>query len=97
DCVAAMLVGAERGSAIVEAYNLGTVDRTSVKEIAERVVAATGGRARIEFTGGERGWAGDIPQQHLAIERITALGWKPQWGSTAAVERTVGELAHGSH
>jgi UDP-glucose 4-epimerase len=94
DCVTAMLVAAERGSAPVEAYNLGTVDRTSVKEIAERVVAAFGSRARIEYMGGERGWAGDIPQQHLAIDRIVSLGWKPRWGSTAAVERTVDELAH---
>jgi len=93
DCVAAMLVGAERATAPVEAYNLGTIDRTSVERIAEIVIAALGGRARIEYTGGERGWAGDVPQQHLAIDRITALGWKAEWGSTAAVERTVAELA----
>jgi UDP-glucose 4-epimerase len=93
DCVTGMLVGAERGSAPVEAYNLATVDRTNVKTIAELVVASMGGRARIEYMGGERGWAGDVPQQDLAVERISALGWKPQWGSTAAVERTVAEFA----
>jgi UDP-glucose 4-epimerase len=93
DCVSAMLLAAERASAPVEAYNLGTVDRTSVKAIAETVVTSMGGRARIEYTGGERGWAGDIPQQHLAIDRISALGWKPKWGSTAAVDRTVAEFA----
>ena len=93
DCVSAMLVGAERATGPVAAFNLGTVDRTSVKRIAELVVASLGGRARIEFTGGARGWAGDIPQQHLAVDRITALGWKPVWGSTAAVERTIAEFA----
>jgi UDP-glucose 4-epimerase len=92
-----MLLGAERGTAMMEAFNLGTRDRTSVREIAERIVAAVGGRARIEYTGGERGWAGDIPQQHLAIDRISALGWKPEWGSTAAVDRTVAEFADRSH
>jgi UDP-glucose 4-epimerase len=97
DCVSAMLVAAEKGREPVEAYNLGTVERTSVRAIAERVVAATGGRARIEYTGGERGWAGDISQQHLAIDRICALGWKPQWESTAAVERTVAEFAPRFH
>jgi len=93
DCVAAMLVAAERGAGPVEAYNLGTRDRTSVREIAERVVAATGGRATIEYTGGDRGWTGDIPQQLLAIDRITALGWTPRWTSTEAVDRTVRALA----
>jgi UDP-glucose 4-epimerase len=93
DCVTGMLVGAERATAPVEAYNLGTIDRTTVKSIAEMVVAAMGGRGRIEYTGGERGWAGDVPQQELGVERITALGWKPQWGSTAAVERTIAEFA----
>ena len=88
-----MLVGAEGGQAPVEAFNLGTTDRTTVKSIAEKVVVALGGRARINYTGGDRGWAGDIPQQDLAVDRIAALGWHPEWGSTAAVERTVAELA----
>jgi UDP-glucose 4-epimerase len=93
DCVAAMLLAADTAPGPVAAYNLGTKDRTSVRAIAERVVAATGGRARIEYTGGAQGWAGDIPQQWLAIDRITALGWTPQWSSTAAVDLTIRELA----
>ncbi|HEY6238750.1 MAG TPA: NAD-dependent epimerase/dehydratase family protein [Thermoplasmata archaeon] len=93
DCVAAMLVAAERGAGPVGAYNLGTRDRTSVREIAERIVAATGGTARIEYTGGDRGWTGDIPQQLLAIDRISGLGWSPRWTSSEAVDRTILELA----
>ena len=93
DCVDAMLLCAERAPGAVEAYNLGTVDRTSVRQIAERVVAALGGRARIEYTGGRQGWAGDIPQQLLDVTRVTTLGWKPRWGSTEAVDRTIAELA----
>lgn len=93
DCVAAMLLCATRAPGAVEAYNLGTTDRTSVREIAERVVAARGGRARIEYSGGRQGWAGDIPQQLLDVTRVAALGWKPRWGSTEAVDRTIAELA----
>ena len=93
DCVAAMRLAFDKNQAPVSVYNLGTEDRSSVKEIAEKVVAAMGGKARIEYTGGDRGWAGDIPQQLLAIDRIQALGWKPTWGSNAAVDLTVRELA----
>jgi UDP-glucose 4-epimerase len=93
DCVAGMLMAAERANDSVNLFNLGTRDRISVREIAEKVVAAWGGKARIEYTGGERGWVGDIPQQLLAIDRISALGWKPQYTSAEAVDLTIRELS----
>jgi UDP-glucose 4-epimerase len=96
DCVDAMLVGGSGASASVEAFNLGTPDRTSVREIAEKVVASLGGGARIDYVGGARGWPGDIPQQHLAIDRILALGWKPRWSSAEAVDQTIREFARGA-
>ncbi len=92
DCVEGMLVGAAGGSAPVDVFNLGADDRTSVREIAEKVVAARGGRARVVFTGGERGWAGDIPQQLLSIEKIRRRGWAPSTTSGGAIDRTVAEL-----
>jgi UDP-glucose 4-epimerase len=95
DCVAGMRLAAERAKEKVSVFNLGTHDRISVKEIAERVVRAHGGRARVEYTGGERGWPGDIPQQLLAIDRITGLGWSPRWNSSEAVDRTIEEMSAG--
>lgn len=93
DCVGGMLVAAERAHDPVNLFNLGTRDRTSVREIAEKVVAAHGGRARIEYRGGERGWTGDVPQQLLAIDRIEKLGWRPSSSSGEAIDRTVEEMA----
>ncbi|MCI4317771.1 MAG: NAD-dependent epimerase/dehydratase family protein, partial [Thermoplasmata archaeon] len=93
DCVAAMLLAADRASERVNVFNLGTEDRVSVREIAERVVSASGSKARIEYTGGDRGWAGDIPQQLLSVERIRRLGWTAAYTSLQAVELTVRELA----
>jgi UDP-glucose 4-epimerase len=93
ECVEGMLVAAERASEPVNIFNLGSPDRISAREIAEKVVAAHGGRARIEFTGGDRGWTGDVPQQLLAIERIGKLGWRPRLTSAAAVDRTIEEMA----
>jgi UDP-glucose 4-epimerase len=76
----------------VNLFNLGAVDQISAREIGEKVVAAHGGRARIEYTGGERGWAGDVPVQLLSIRRMQALGWQPRWNSAQAVDRAVAEL-----
>jgi UDP-glucose 4-epimerase len=92
DCVAGMLLATERSHDRVNIFNLGTADRISVRAIAEKVVAAHGGRAAIEFTGGARGWTGDVPQQLLAIDRIRALGWSPRWSSEAAIDRTIEEM-----
>jgi UDP-glucose 4-epimerase len=92
DCVDGMLLAAEKTGEPVNLFNLGTKDRTSVREIAEKVVAAHGGTARIEYTGGERGWAGDVPQQLLAIDRIEQLGWRPRFTSAGAIDRTISEF-----
>ena len=92
DCVEGMLRAGERATATVNTFNLGSPDRISAREIAEKVVAAHGGRARIEFTGGERGWVGDVQRQLLAIDRILRLGWKPRYSSSEAVDRTIAEM-----
>jgi UDP-glucose 4-epimerase len=90
DCIAGMHLASERSSEPVNLYNLGTQDQTTVREIAERVVRAMGGRARIGYTGGPRGWVGDVPKQLLATDRIRALGWKPALTSSEAVDRAIG-------
>ncbi len=92
DCVAGMLLAAERAVGPVNTFNLGTTDRTSVRQIAEKVIAAHGGRARIEYTGGERGWVGDVPVQLLSIARMERLGWQPRYSSDQAVDRTIAEI-----
>lgn len=92
DCVDGMLLAGDRATATVNTFNLGSRDRISVREIAEKVVAAHGGVARIEYTGGERGWVGDVPQQSLAIDRIMHLGWRPRYSSSEAVDRTIAEM-----
>jgi UDP-glucose 4-epimerase len=92
DCVGAMLLATDRAHERVNVFNLGTTDQITAREIGEKVVAAHGGRARIEFTGGDRGWKGDVPLQLLSIRRMQALGWQPRWNSAAAVDRTVEEM-----
>jgi UDP-glucose 4-epimerase len=92
ECIEAMLVATDRAHDPMNVFNLGTADRISVREIAEKVVRANGGRARIEYTGGATGWIGDIPQQLLAVDRVRALGWSARLTSAEAVDRTIAEL-----
>jgi len=92
DCVEGMLLAGDLAHEQVNLFNLGAADQISVREIAEKVVAATGGRARIEYTGGDRGWTGDVPLQLLSIAKIGRLGWSPHHTSAAAIDRTIAEL-----
>jgi UDP-glucose 4-epimerase len=92
DCVGGMLRARDRTQDPVNIFNLGAADQITVREIAEKVVAATGGRARIEYTGGKRGWTGDVPLQLLSIEKMRQLGWSPQFSSAGAIDRTLAEL-----
>ncbi len=92
DCLDAMVLAADRAAGPVSVFNLGTNEQVAVREIAERVVRALGGHARITYTGGSQGWPGDIPRQLLAIERISALGWRPKLSASEAVDRTIQTL-----
>jgi UDP-glucose 4-epimerase len=49
-------------------------------------------RPSFRFTGGRRGWVGDVPEMMLDIRRILSLGWRPRYSSEEAVRRTVRAL-----
>jgi len=96
DCVDAMCHVLERASERGErlrTVNLGTNTTTSVDEIAEIVAETLGVDPTFEYTGGDRGWTGDVPKVQLSIEKLAALGWEPTYESTPAVRRAAEELA----
>ena len=89
DCVDAMLHVISNTNESINLYNLGSNDTCSVRNIAAIVVKETGCTdASIEYTGGDRGWAGDIPKAMLAINRLTDLGFKVNYDSEEAVAHT---------
>ena len=93
DVIAAMRLLLDRQRAGFALYNVASEDRLKVVEIADIVVAAMGlGQVEYAFTGGSRGWAGDVPVIELDSSRIRALGWKNRLGSRAAVESAARSL-----
>jgi hypothetical protein len=73
-------------------YNLGTRTTTSVDRIAAIVADEMGLDPEYEYTGGDRGWTGDVPKMRLSIEKLSALGWEPALASDAAVRQSTREL-----
>jgi UDP-glucose 4-epimerase len=89
DCVDAILHVVSKTDQALNLYNLGSHDTCSVRNIAAIVVRETGNEdASIEYTGGDRGWAGDIPKAMLAIDRLEALGFRINYDSEEAVAHT---------
>lgn len=93
ECVAAMLFAVGKARGTVNTFNIGSEDWIDVKSIAEIVAEEmhlTGTRFR--FTGGDRGWVGDVPKMQLSIDRLKALRWKPQTGSRESIRIAVRDM-----
>ncbi|MDA7491946.1 NAD-dependent epimerase/dehydratase family protein [Candidatus Poseidonia sp.] len=89
DCVDAILHVMQTAQEPLNLYNLGSHDTASVRRIAEIVVEVTGCTdASIEYTGGDRGWAGDIPKARLGIEKMLATGFDVNMNSDDAIRHT---------
>lgn len=80
DVVEAVLLAHEKSTRPFAAFNVATGDYITVKEIADLACDCLDlipERVRYDFTGGDRGWKGDVPMIRLNIDKIRALGWQP--------------------
>jgi UDP-glucose 4-epimerase len=78
DVVEAVLLAARNFTGRYAVYNVATGDYITVKEIAELAVTCAcldPREVEFEYTGGDRGWKGDVPIVRLNTDRIRALGW----------------------
>jgi UDP-glucose 4-epimerase len=90
DCVEGILAGldaAQEGSLAV--FNLGTDETVIVDDSIAVITEYMGLEPEREYTGGERGWAGDSPLIHLDCARIRAAGWEPSLSIREGLERTL--------
>jgi UDP-glucose 4-epimerase len=92
ECVDAIQHVVEHADDDLNTYNLGTRTTTSVTRIADIVSEELGVEPEYSYTGGDRGWTGDVPKMRLSIEKLSALGWEPSIESDAAVRRSAREL-----
>ena len=72
-------------------YNISvTSPGTTVTRIAEIVVEELGlSDVSFQYTGGDRGWKGDVPRFSYNISKVLSTGWSPRHTSDEAVRQTV--------
>lgn len=78
DVIDAIFVGASQATLPFTAYNVATSDYVAVAEIARLAMDVLGlapNEVKLCFTGGDRGWRGDVPVVRLNTDKIRALGW----------------------
>ncbi len=79
DCVEATILAQEKQKAAYDFFNLGTERTADVNEIADIVSAYLGAKPKRRYTGGKRGWVGDVSKMRLDVRKIKKLtGWKPK-------------------
>ena len=93
ELVNAMIFISEKAGERLNFYNIGPVgEGMTVRGIAEEVVRVASPGASIRYTGGEKGWVGDVPQFNYSIRKLQNLGWMPEYSSEQAVKTAVQAL-----
>jgi UDP-glucose 4-epimerase len=94
DVVSAVLCAEERCSGAFCVFNVATDDAITVTEIA--CLAAECLQLDLlpefDYTGGDRGWKGDVPVVRLNADKISGLGWRPHSNSYEAMRRALMEM-----
>ena len=102
DVLEAIFLVAAKAIGPYAVFNVATDDYVTVRQIADLAVAIAGLRpeeVRYDFTGGDRGWKGDVPIVRFDCSKIKALGWRNRRSSgealSDAMEAMRGEIESG--
>ncbi len=89
DCVDGILFAVDHIDETVNIFNVGsedTIDATGIGRIVVEEMGLDG--VEFSYTGGKRGWKGDVPRMLLAVDKIKELGWSPSYTSGNSVRDT---------
>lgn len=89
DCVSATLTAFEQQERIYDVFNVGSSEKNKVNEIAELVCRNMKLKPEFRYTGGKRGWAGDVPLMLLDTNKIEDIGWTQKTSLAEGIKRYV--------
>jgi UDP-glucose 4-epimerase len=96
DVVGAIMLLTEQRWDGFEIFNVGTGDYITVSEIADLVVERMGlDKIPYSYTGGDRGWKGDVPIVRFRSNKLASRGWHCTHNSReaiiASIDANIGE------
>ncbi len=92
DVIDAVFMAASRAPDVYNVFNVATGDYITVTDIAEMAIDALGldmADVELEYTGGDRGWKGDVPVVRLDTRRIRELGWSNRLSTREALSSSL--------
>lgn len=90
DCISGLVdIPRMDSNKYVEIYNLGNLETMKVARLAEIVSDELKLKPKFRYTGGDRGWKGDVPATILLIDKALKTGWKPKYNCEESIKRTV--------
>jgi UDP-glucose 4-epimerase len=90
DLIEVMLMIALSNDTGMNIYNIGVEGVTSVREIADMVCAKLNlHNVAYHFTGGDRGWKGDVPMFQYDVSKVKRRGWSARYSSNQAIQATL--------
>jgi len=87
DCIEGILHAVRHAdSKPCDVFNLGCDSTITASEIARITIEEMGlSGVRLRYTGGIRGWPGDVPVVMSDVSRMRKLGWQTRYSSAEAV------------
>lgn len=95
DVIAAVLLAARRAPRPFATFNVATGDYITVREIADLCLNVLGldpATTAYKFSGGDRGWKGDVPIVRLNTDRIRGLGWSNAMTTREALRASLASM-----
>ena len=87
DCIEAITVAWKKQKKVVDYFNVGSEEKTTTNEVAKLVCKKLNKSPKFEYTGGKRGWTGDVPVMLLDCSKLKKLGWSPKVGFEQGVKK----------
>ena len=93
DVLAGIWCGRQSAGEVYNYFNVSTDDQITVSEIAEIVAEVMDLRnVRHIYSGGDRGWKGDVPIVRLDAAKIKRLGWRARYSTREAIQASAREI-----
>lgn len=92
DVIDAVMLASRKVGAAFEIFNVAVQDNVSVREIATAAIEVSGlngSDVELLYTGGNRGWKGDVPIVKMSSRKIRELGWSNQLEGRQAIEASL--------
>ena len=92
DVIDAVMLAGASVSEPYAVFNVATGDYVTVAEIADLAVECVGldpASVKRIYSGGDRGWKGDVPVVRIATSRIRALGWTNRFDTRGALRASI--------